>query len=116
MTAGRQEYDTPGLGVAMTETVPLADREREAAREHYNRVARLYDLVEVLDERTFRPWRQRLFAPAGLRIVSLEHLGKDHDVKMIVAGPARERPSGGVGDPCRLPLCICPRLCLIRYN
>lgn len=32
---------------------------------------------------------------AGLHIESLEHLGKDHDVKMIVAGPARERPSGG---------------------
>ena len=32
---------------------------------------------------------------AGLRIESLEHLGKDHDVKMIVAGPARERPLRG---------------------
>ena len=32
---------------------------------------------------------------AGLRIESLEHLGRDHDVKMIVAGLARERHSGG---------------------
>lgn len=49
----------------MTEAVRLADREREATREHYNRVAMLYDLVEVLDERTFRPWRQKLLAHAG---------------------------------------------------
>jgi len=55
----------------MTEAVRPADREREAAREHYNRVAMLYDLVEVLDERTFRPWRQRLLAQAGGRVLEV---------------------------------------------
>jgi len=55
----------------MTEAVPLADREREAAREHYNRVAGLYDLVEVLDERIFRPWRQKLLARAGGRVLEV---------------------------------------------
>ena len=55
----------------MTEAVRLADREREAAREHYNRVARLYDLVEALDERTFRPWRQKLLAHAGGRALEV---------------------------------------------
>jgi phosphatidylethanolamine/phosphatidyl-N-methylethanolamine N-methyltransferase len=55
----------------VTGAVRPADRERKAAREHYNRVAMLYDLVEILDERTFRPWRQKLLALAGGRVLEV---------------------------------------------
>jgi ubiquinone/menaquinone biosynthesis C-methylase UbiE len=55
----------------MKEAVLPTDRERDAAREHYNRVAKLYDLVEVLDERTFRPWRQKLLSLAGGRVLEV---------------------------------------------
>jgi ubiquinone/menaquinone biosynthesis C-methylase UbiE len=36
-------------------------------RARYNRIAPIYDLMEILPERRFSPWRKRLWAmiPAG---------------------------------------------------
>ncbi len=87
MTAGMREYDTRGQGVAVTGAVPVADREREATREHYNRVARLYDIVEVLDERTFQPWRQKLLARAGGRVLEVG-VGTGKNVPWYLPGVA----------------------------
>ena len=46
-------------------------RELQADREHYNRIAWLYDLMEMMDERTFRPWRQKLLAQAEGKVLEV---------------------------------------------
>lgn len=47
------------------------DRERNAARLRYNRIARFYDLLEVFDERRFRPWRLSLLARSAGRVLEV---------------------------------------------
>lgn len=42
-----------------------------AARIHYNRIARIYDLLEFLDERRIRPLRRELLARAAGRVLEI---------------------------------------------
>ena len=46
----------------MTEGTLRGNGDLEATRKHYNRVAVLYDFMDLLEERTLRPWRQRLLS------------------------------------------------------
>ncbi len=52
-------------------TLQPLDRERIAARLRYNRIARFYDLLEVFDERRFRPWRLSLLARSAGRVLEV---------------------------------------------
>jgi len=47
------------------------DRERNATRLRYNRIAGFYDLLEVFDERRFRPWRLSLLARSAGRVLEV---------------------------------------------
>ena len=49
----------------------LPDQERDATRFRYNRIARFYDLLEVFDERRFRPWRLSLLARSTGRVLEV---------------------------------------------
>lgn len=44
---------------------------RYAARVRYNRIAGIYDFLEILAERTLRPWRQGLLARAEGRVLEV---------------------------------------------
>jgi ubiquinone/menaquinone biosynthesis C-methylase UbiE len=48
-----------------------ADRALTALRAGYNRIARFYDLLEILDERTYRSWRRKLLARAEGRVLEV---------------------------------------------
>lgn len=49
----------------------LPDHERDATRLRYNRIAKFYDLLEVFDERRFRPWRLSLLARSAGRVLEV---------------------------------------------
>lgn len=42
-----------------------------ATQARYNRIARFYDLVEALSERTFKPWREKLWSHARGNILEV---------------------------------------------
>lgn len=55
----------------MTEGTLKGNGDLEAARKHYNRVAGFYDFMEILEERTLRPWRQRLLSRARGKVLEV---------------------------------------------
>jgi ubiquinone/menaquinone biosynthesis C-methylase UbiE len=55
----------------MNEEAQQPDRERNAARKRYNRIVRFYNLLELLDERRFRPWRTKLLARSAGRVLEV---------------------------------------------
>jgi len=55
----------------MTEGTLRGNGDLEAARKHYNRVAGLYDFMDILEERTLRPWRQRLLSRAKGKVLEV---------------------------------------------
>ncbi len=46
-------------------------RATEATRARYNRIARIYDLVETMSEGRFRPWREKLWSAAHGKILEI---------------------------------------------
>jgi ubiquinone/menaquinone biosynthesis C-methylase UbiE len=50
---------------------PGSAGERDAARLRYNRIAGIYDFLEILAERALRPWRQGLLARAEGRVLEV---------------------------------------------
>ena len=57
----------PLIKVEPTESAKPNDQQTNLTRRRYNRIAPLYDLLEILPERGIVPWRRRLWAtvPAG---------------------------------------------------
>ncbi len=99
---------TPG-GCAGSARTRQAEREFAATRRRYNRIAGFYDLLEIFDERRFRPWRLRMLARASGRVLEVgigtgknipcypagvELTGMDAAEGMLAAAQARSRRSG----------------------
>jgi ubiquinone/menaquinone biosynthesis C-methylase UbiE len=88
----------------MYEEARRMQSELEATRRHYNRIAGIYDYLEILDEGSYRPWRRELLARASGKVLEIgvgtgknfpyyppgvNLVGVDIAEKML--GPARER-------------------------
>lgn len=102
---------TPGF--ARSESAKRAEREFAATRRRYNRIAGFYDLLEIFDERRFRPWRLRMLARASGRVLEVgigtgknipgypagvELIGIDAAEGMLAIARARSRRSGAPVD------------------
>ncbi len=59
------------VGFARSERARQARREFAATRRRYNRIAAFYDLLEIFDERRFRPWRLRMLTRAAGRVLEV---------------------------------------------
>ncbi|HOD36302.1 MAG TPA: class I SAM-dependent methyltransferase [Syntrophales bacterium] len=55
----------------MTERTMRGNGDLKAARKHYNRMAGLYDFMEIMEERTLRPWRQKLLSRARGKVLEV---------------------------------------------
>ena len=96
-------------GGARPASARQAQSEFAATRRWYNRLAGFYDLLEILDERRFRPWRLRMLARAAGRVLEvgvgtgknfpwyqagIELTGIDAAEGMLAVAQARSRRTG----------------------